>query len=60
MGDAPEIAVATEEQAVRRIYREEGDVTNFDGPALTRTWLAAAAAATASSSSDASAVEAAA
>ena len=53
MGDAPELAVATEEQAVRRIYREEGDVTNFDGPALTRTWLAAAAA----SPSDASAVE---
>ena len=67
MGDAPELAVATEEQAVRRIYREEGDVTNFDGPALTRTWLAAAAAATAESESaadasmaDASAVEAAA
>ena len=49
MGDAPEVAVATEEQAVRRIYREEGDVTNFDGPALTRTWLAAAT----SSSADA-------
>lgn len=43
MGEAPEIAVATEEQAVRRIYREEGDVTNFDGPALTRTWPAPSA-----------------
>ena len=60
MGDAPEIAVATEEQAVRRIYREEGDVTNFDGPALTRTWLAAEAAATEASAADASTVEAAA
>ena len=39
MGEAPEVAVATEEQAVRRIYREEGDVTNYDGPAETRTWL---------------------
>ena len=38
MGDDPEIAVATEEQAVRRIYLEEGDVENFDGPALTHTW----------------------
>ena len=44
MGEAPEIAVATEEQAVRRIYREEGDVTNYDGPAVTRTWPAGAAA----------------
>ena len=44
MGKAPEIAVATEEQAVRRLYREEGDVTNYDGPAITRTWPAAAAA----------------
>ena len=40
MGEEPEVAVATEEQAVRRIYREEGEVTNYDGPALTRTWLA--------------------
>ena len=38
MGTPPEIAVATEEQAVRRIFREEGDVTNFDGPSLMRTW----------------------
>ena len=38
MGEEGEMAVATEEQAVRRIYLEEGDVTNFDGPAITRTW----------------------
>ena len=38
MGAMPEVAVATEEQAVRRIYREEGDVTNYDGPGMTRTW----------------------
>ena len=44
MGSMPEIAVATEEQAVRRIYREEGDVTNYDGPAMTRTWRLAGAA----------------
>ena len=43
MGDEPEVAVATEEQAVRRIYREEGDVINYDGPAMTRTWSAAGA-----------------
>lgn len=44
MGTMPEIAVATEEQAVRRIYREEGDVTNYDGPAMTRTWRLAGVA----------------
>ena len=38
MGEEREIAVATEEQAVRRIYLEEGDVENFDGPAMTHTW----------------------
>ncbi|MDE0304990.1 MAG: glutamine amidotransferase [Albidovulum sp.] len=38
MGEEQEIAVATEEQAVRRIYLEEGDVENFDGPAMTHTW----------------------
>ena len=38
MGTEPEVAVATEEQAVRRIYHEEGDVLNFDGPSLTETW----------------------
>lgn len=45
MGPLPEIAVATEEQAVRRIYREEGDVVNYDGPSLTQTWPIAEAAA---------------
>ena len=44
MGTLPEIAVATEEQAVRRIYREEGDVTNYDGPGMSRTWRLAGAA----------------
>ena len=38
MGSDPEVAVATEEQAVRRIYSEEGDVANYDGPAMTKTW----------------------
>ena len=38
MGSSPEIAVATEEQAGRRIYAEEGDVTNYDGPGITRSW----------------------
>lgn len=38
MGGLPDIAVATEEQAVRRIYREEGEVVNYDGPSLTETW----------------------
>ncbi len=45
MGDLPEIAVATEEQAVRRIYAEEGRVLNFDGPSLTQTWAVAGLAA---------------
>ena len=45
MGARPEIAVATEEQAVRRIYLEEGDVDNHDGPALTKTWPVLKAAA---------------
>ena len=38
MGSLPELAVATEEQAVRRIYPQEGDVRNFDGPSLTEIW----------------------
>ncbi len=33
-----EIVVATEEQAVRRIYREESDVINYDGPSLSKIW----------------------
>ena len=45
MGDGGEVAVATEEQAVRRIYAAEGDVVNYDGPALTNTWPVQKAAA---------------
>lgn len=45
MGTMPEIAVATEEQAVRRLYREEGEVTNYDGPGMTRMWRLASGAA---------------
>ena len=33
-----EMAVATEEQAVRRIYLGEEDVINLDGPSLSGTW----------------------
>ncbi len=33
-----ELAVATEEQAVRMIYAGEEDVHNYDGPSLTNTW----------------------
>ena len=33
-----EMAVATEEQAVRMIYSNEIDVINFDGPSLNKTW----------------------
>ncbi len=33
-----ELAAATEEQAVRRVYRDEGDVINFDGPAMYGIW----------------------
>ncbi len=32
------LAAATEEQAVRTIYRDEVDVINYDGPAITMTW----------------------
>ena len=35
-----ELAAATEEQAVRRIFRGECDVENFDGPGITRMWSA--------------------
>ena len=38
MGHSPAVAVATEEQAVRRIYRAEGEVRNYDGPSLTEVW----------------------
>ncbi len=33
-----EIAVATEEQAVRLIYNAGEKVTNYDGPSMTKTW----------------------
>ncbi|MEO1001284.1 MAG: glutamine amidotransferase, partial [Pseudomonadota bacterium] len=33
-----EMAAATEEQAVRRIFEGEVDVVNFDGPGLTGIW----------------------
>lgn len=36
-----EFAAATEEQAVRRIYSEESDVINFDGPSMTGIWSVA-------------------
>ena len=32
------LAAATEEQAVRTIYRDEVDVINYDGPGITMTW----------------------
>ena len=33
-----ELAMATEEQAVRRVYAGESDVINYDGPSLTGLW----------------------
>lgn len=36
--EAGELAAATEEQAVRRIYAGENDVINHDGPSLTGIW----------------------
>ena len=33
-----ELAAATEEQAVRTVYRDEVDVINYDGPGMTMTW----------------------
>jgi len=35
---AGELAAATEEQAVRAIYRDEVDVINYDGPGVSNTW----------------------
>lgn len=37
-----EACMATEEQALRKLYREEGEVINYDGPALVRVWPAPA------------------
>ena len=36
--DAGEIAAATEEQAMRRVFRNEIDVVNYDGPSMTGIW----------------------
>ena len=36
--DGGEMAVATEEQAVRMIYPGENAVINYDGPSMTKTW----------------------
>ena len=33
-----ELAMATEEQAVRRVFEDEGDVLNYDGPSMTALW----------------------
>lgn len=33
-----ELAMATEEQAVRRVFADECDVINYDGPSLTGLW----------------------
>ena len=33
-----EVAAATEEQAMRRVFRNEIDVVNYDGPSLTGIW----------------------
>lgn len=33
-----ELAAATEEQAVRRVFPDEADVTNYDGPSMTGIW----------------------
>ena len=35
---AGEMAVATEEQAVRMLYANEIDIINYDGPSLYKTW----------------------
>lgn len=36
--DNGDLAAATEEQAVRRVFKEECDVINHDGPSLTGLW----------------------
>ncbi|MGB0507170.1 MAG: hypothetical protein ACPGGK_13320 [Pikeienuella sp.] len=36
--DGDSLATATEEQAVRRVYADEADVINYDGPSLTGIW----------------------
>ena len=34
------IALATEEQALRKLYPAEGEIVNYDGPSMTRVWPA--------------------
>lgn len=37
--DAPDgIAIATEEQALRSVYRDEVSIINYDGPLMTEVW----------------------
>ena len=38
MEDGGEIAAATEEQAMRRVFASEIDVVNYDGPSMTGIW----------------------
>jgi glutamine phosphoribosylpyrophosphate amidotransferase len=40
--EAGEMAVATEEQAVRTVYPGDHVVDNYDGPSMTNTWPIAA------------------
>ncbi|MCP3990949.1 MAG: glutamine amidotransferase [Actinomycetia bacterium] len=35
-----EVSMATEEQALRRLHREEGEIVNYDGPSLVKVWPA--------------------
>lgn len=37
-GDEGSLALATEEQALRRLFREEVEVINFDGPLQSHVW----------------------
>jgi methylamine---glutamate N-methyltransferase subunit A len=39
-----EAAMATEEQALRRLYPGESEIVNYDGPAMVRVWDVTAAA----------------
>ena len=38
INESGNLAAATEEQAVRRIFKGENDVINYDGPSLTGIW----------------------
>jgi len=35
-----EVCMATEEQALRRLYKEEGEIINYDGPGIAKVWPA--------------------